>query len=48
MPGKMSELMSRLGLSEVPTIEESLDLELAGRSVHRGDPLFPRPDLRRD
>ena len=45
MPGKMSELASRLGLDEVPTVEGSLTVELAGRTVRRGDPLFPRPDL---
>jgi methionyl-tRNA synthetase len=46
MPAKMAELTDRLGLNEVPTIEESLDLKLAGRTVRRGDPLFPRPDLK--
>jgi len=46
MPEKMAELIRRLGVSEVPTLEESLDSDLAGRSVTRGEPLFPRPDLR--
>jgi len=47
MPAKMGELTERLGLGQVPTIEESLEMDLAGRAVHRGDPLFPRPDLKR-
>jgi methionyl-tRNA synthetase len=46
MPVKMSELAGRLGVNDVPTLQESLDLVLAGRPVTRGDPLFPRPDLR--
>ena len=46
MPTKMVELVRRLGVGQVPTLEEALELDLAGRTVHRGDPLFPRPDLR--
>jgi methionyl-tRNA synthetase len=46
MPGKMGELCRRLGVEEVPTLAESLELDLAGRAVSRGAPLFPRPDLR--
>jgi len=46
MPGKMEDLSGRLGVSQVPTLEGSLTLDLAGRSVRRGNPLFPRPDLR--
>jgi methionyl-tRNA synthetase len=45
MPGKMAELASRLGLEEVPTVEGALTVDLAGSTVRRGDPLFPRPDL---
>ncbi len=45
MPRKMGELAARLGLDDVPTVEGSLSVELAGRTVRRGDPLFPRPDL---
>ena len=45
MPRKMGELASRLGLDEIPTVEGSLTVELAGRTARRGDPLFPRPDL---
>jgi methionyl-tRNA synthetase len=46
MPVKMGELVERLGVTGIPTLQESLSLGLAGRSVTRGDPLFPRPDLR--
>jgi len=46
MPEKMAELARRLGVPEVPTLEGALDSELAGRTVTRGEPLFPRPDLR--
>jgi methionyl-tRNA synthetase len=46
-PAKCEELARRLGLDAVPTLAESLDVELSGRTVSRGDPLFPRPDLAR-
>ena len=45
LPVKMGELAGRLDLEEVPTLRDSLTLPLAGRSVLRGDPLFPRADL---
>lgn len=45
MPGKMEELAGRLGVENIPTLEGALSETLAGRSVTRGDPLFPRPDL---
>ena len=45
MPEKMTDLVNRLGVPEVPTLEDVLGFELAGRSVAKGDPLFPRPDL---
>ncbi len=41
-PGKMAELASRLGLTTVPTLEESRTVRLAGREVRKGEPLFPR------
>ena len=44
-PARMAELASRLGLDRVPTLSEARTVELAGRPVERGDPLFPRPDL---
>ena len=46
MPEKMEELTRRLGVGRVPTLEEAVVLDLAGSTIARGDPLFPRPDLR--
>ena len=46
MPERMGELARRLGVGDVPTLEVALELDLAGRTISRGDPLFPRPDLR--
>jgi methionyl-tRNA synthetase len=45
MPVKMEELAERLGLGEVPKISEARTIGMAGRSVSKGTPLFPRPDL---
>jgi methionyl-tRNA synthetase len=45
MPQKMADLAERLSLDEVPTIEESTRVPMAGREVSKGDPLFPRKDL---
>jgi len=45
MPGKMEELAKRLGVENIPTLDGALSEALTGRSVTRGDPLFPRPDL---
>jgi methionyl-tRNA synthetase len=45
MPGKMEELVRRLGLEEVPTLQGALGEPLQGRAVVKGDPLFPRADL---
>ena len=41
-PAKMAEMALSLGLDGIPTLEESRSLELAGRQVSRGKPLFPR------
>jgi methionyl-tRNA synthetase len=41
-PSKMHELAARLGLEEVPRLDESTRITLAGRRVSKGDPLFPR------
>ena len=41
-PAKMAEMALNLGLDGIPTLEESRSLELAGRRVSRGKPLFPR------
>jgi len=46
MPGKMEELARSLGVQEVPTLDGSLSMEISGGSVSRGDPLFPRTDLK--
>ena len=45
MPGIMAEMAMRLGVEAIPTLEGSLEEELAGRSVIKGDPLFPRAEL---
>jgi methionyl-tRNA synthetase len=47
MPAKMEDLAHRLGVEEVPTLNGALAENLAGRSVVRGDPLFPRAELQR-
>ncbi len=41
-PDRMSELADRLGLADVPTLDASRRMPLAGHSVRQGDPLFPR------
>ncbi len=41
-PRKVRELAERLGLEGVPTIREALDLPVAGRTVRKAPPLFPR------
>ncbi|WP_405282682.1 methionine--tRNA ligase [Gaopeijia maritima] len=41
-PGKAAELAGRLGLSGVPTLDAAKADRPAGRSVEKGDPLFPR------
>ncbi len=45
MPGKMQELAGTLGFAGVPTLDLALEAPLAGRTVTRGDPLFPRVRL---
>jgi methionyl-tRNA synthetase len=47
LPAKMEDLANRLGLKAVPTLAEARDMDLAGHSVTRGDPLFPRADLQK-
>jgi methionyl-tRNA synthetase len=44
-PERSAELARRLGLPAVPTIEAARVDEPAGRSVEKGDPLFPRVEL---
>jgi methionyl-tRNA synthetase len=43
-PGKMDDLAGRLGLEGVPTVADAFTVELGGRAVTKGDPLFPRKD----
>ena len=43
-PQKMEELAQALGLQEVPTLATAIEIELAGRSVGKPAPLFPRVD----
>ena len=43
-PTKMQDLAGRLGLDDVPRLEEAMSVRLAGRSVAKGEPLFPRID----
>jgi len=42
MPGKMADLAGRLGLAAVPRLDELTTLDLTGRTVTRGEVLFPR------
>jgi methionyl-tRNA synthetase len=44
MPVKMRRMARALGLDDVPLLGDVVDLDLAGRTVERGDVLFPRPD----
>ena len=44
-PAKMAELGARLGLDRVPTLAEASKLTLGGRTVRKGEPLFPKVDL---
>jgi methionyl-tRNA synthetase len=41
---QMEELATRLGLDGVPTLREARDMDVSGRAVDKGDPLFPRID----
>ena len=41
-PTAMQELASRLGLEDVPRLDEAVELKVAGLNVRKGDPLFPR------
>ena len=42
-PLKMQDLAGRLGLENVPLLDDVAKLDLAGKHVTRGDVLFPRP-----
>ncbi len=43
-PAKMADLAARLGLDGVPTLEQARTMQLSGRAVRKGKPLFPRID----
>jgi methionyl-tRNA synthetase len=43
-PGKMEDLARRIGLDGAPRLDEAVTLSMAGRTVSKGDPLFPRVD----
>jgi methionyl-tRNA synthetase len=43
-PAKMADLAQRLGLEGVPTLERARTVQLNGRAVRKGEPLFPRVD----
>jgi methionyl-tRNA synthetase len=42
MPVKMADLIGRLGLDDVPRLDDVATLDLAGLRVHRGEILFPK------
>ncbi len=42
MPAKMESLVPRLGLDELPCLDEVASLDLVGHAVQRGDVLFPK------
>ena len=44
IPAKATEIAVRLGLSEVPLLDELVNVDLAGKTVNRGEVLFPRPE----
>ncbi len=41
-PSRMADLAAWLGLERVPTLVEARGVAMAGRTVTRGEPLFPR------
>jgi methionyl-tRNA synthetase len=42
MPLKMHDLAGRLGLEDVPSLDDVAALDMTGRNVRRGDVLFPK------
>lgn len=44
-PTRMEELASRLGLDRVPILAEARSVPLAGHSVRKGEPLFPKAEM---
>jgi methionyl-tRNA synthetase len=45
MPGKMTALAERVGLSSAAQLADLASLDLAGRKVSRGEVLFPKRDI---
>jgi methionyl-tRNA synthetase len=45
LPGKMADLATRLGMDAVPTLDELASLDLAGRTISKGEVLFPREPM---
>jgi methionyl-tRNA synthetase len=43
MPLKMQDLTARLGLPDVPRLDDVVAIDMTGRQVHRGAVLFPKP-----
>jgi methionyl-tRNA synthetase len=43
MPSKMEQLSEYLGLNPFPMLDDVASIDLAGRSVRRGEILFPKP-----
>lgn len=43
MPAKMADLAGRLGLETVTPLDDITAQDLTGRTVHRGEVLFPKP-----
>lgn len=44
-PDAMAQLAARLGLDEIPTLDDAVVVSLNGRTVEKGEPLFPRVDV---
>jgi methionyl-tRNA synthetase len=42
MPGKMAEVVARLGLQATTPLDRVVTLDMTGRRVHRGEILFPK------
>lgn len=45
MPERMSRLVERLGLQDVPTLDDAMDIPVGGRRVEKGEALFPRVEI---
>jgi methionyl-tRNA synthetase len=45
MPEKMSQMAALLGLSHIPKLDDAASFPIAGLSVSKGVPLFPRIEV---